>query len=104
VYIDAKILLGCACDIPSYAYTYNFALTPNWPRFSSYATDIHAYLKEVVSVFDLCKYMTFQHEVTRAEWQTFLGSGRSRSRKPLPMVQKGTSMKNAISASTPQAS
>ena len=24
---------GCACDIPSHAYTYPFALNPDWPRF-----------------------------------------------------------------------
>ncbi len=27
---------GCACDIPSHAYTYQFALNPDWPRFFSY--------------------------------------------------------------------
>ncbi len=26
---------GCACDIPSHAYTYPFALNPDWPRFVS---------------------------------------------------------------------
>jgi cation diffusion facilitator CzcD-associated flavoprotein CzcO len=60
---------GCACDIPSHAYTYPFALNPNWPRFFSYAPDIHAYLHRVAEVFGLRKYITFRTEVTRAEWQ-----------------------------------
>ena len=32
---------GCACEIPSHAYTYNFALNPDWPRFFSHAPDTH---------------------------------------------------------------
>ncbi|KAH6259915.1 hypothetical protein HBI42_095670 [Parastagonospora nodorum] len=64
---------GCACDIPSHAYTLNFALNPDWPRFFSYAPDIQKYLLKVVEVFDLRKYMTFNTEVVRAEWQEETG-------------------------------
>jgi len=35
---------GAACDIPSHAYTYQFALNPDWPRFFSYSPDIWKYL------------------------------------------------------------
>ena len=63
------VIIGCACDIPSHAYTLNFALNPDWPRFFSYAPDIHKYLCKVVDVFDLRKYMTFDTEVIRSEWQ-----------------------------------
>lgn len=44
-------------------------MNPDWPRFFSYAPDIHKYLTKVVDVFDLRKYMTFNTEVVRAEWQ-----------------------------------
>ncbi|KAJ4376381.1 hypothetical protein N0V83_001664 [Neocucurbitaria cava] len=64
---------GCACDIPSHAYTLNFALNPDWPRFFSYAPDIQNYLAKVVEVFDLRKYMTFNTEVIRSEWQDDTG-------------------------------
>lgn len=47
----------------------NFALNPDWPRFFSYAPDIHKYLSKICDVFDLRKYMTFKTEVLRAEWQ-----------------------------------
>ncbi|KAF2444597.1 FAD/NAD(P)-binding domain-containing protein [Karstenula rhodostoma CBS 690.94] len=54
---------GCACDIPSHAYTMNFALNPDWPRFFLYAPDIHKYLCKICDAFDLRKYMTFNTEV-----------------------------------------
>lgn len=66
-------MTGCACDIPSHAYTLNFALNPDWPRFFSYAPDILKYLEKVCNVFDLYKYMTFNTEATRAEWQNETG-------------------------------
>lgn len=47
----------------------NFALNPDWPRFFSYAPDIHKYLCKICDVFDLRKYMTFNTEVVRSEWQ-----------------------------------
>jgi cation diffusion facilitator CzcD-associated flavoprotein CzcO len=64
---------GCACDIPSHAYTLNFALNPDWPRFFSYAPDIQKYLLNVVEVFNLRKYMTFNTEVVKSEWQEEAG-------------------------------
>lgn len=64
---------SCACDVPSHAYTLNFALNPDWPRYFSYATDIHEYLGKVCDVFGLRKYMTFNTEVIRAEWQDDVG-------------------------------
>lgn len=47
----------------------NFALNPDWPRYFSYAPDIQKYLAKVAETFDLRKYMTFNTEVVRAEWQ-----------------------------------
>lgn len=67
---------GCACDIPSHAYTYNFALNPDWPRYFSYAPDIWKYLDKVCSVFDLRKYMTFRTEVVEARWDDDAGQWR----------------------------
>lgn len=75
---------GCACDIPSHAYTLNFALNPDWPRFFSYALDIHKYLAKVVEVFDLRKYMTFNTEVVRAEWQEEAGRWKVTLRQQSP--------------------
>ena len=54
---------------PSHAYTYNFVLNPDWPRFFSYAPDIHAYLSKVIDTFELRKCMTFNTEVVGSYWQ-----------------------------------
>lgn len=75
---------GCACDIPSHAYTLNFALNPDWPRFFSYAPDILKYLEKVCDVFDLRKYMTFNTEVIRAEWQDDVGKWKITLRQKTP--------------------
>jgi cation diffusion facilitator CzcD-associated flavoprotein CzcO len=64
---------GCACDIPSHAYTYSFALNPDWPRFFSYSPDIWAYLDKVCEVWGLRKYMTFSSEVVGCYWQQETG-------------------------------
>ncbi|KAF2729694.1 FAD/NAD(P)-binding domain-containing protein [Polyplosphaeria fusca] len=75
---------GCACDIPSHAYTLNFALNPDWPRYFSYSPDIHEYLKKVVEVFDLRKYMTFNTEVVHAQWHDDTGKWRVKLRQTTP--------------------
>jgi hydroxyversicolorone monooxygenase len=60
---------GCACDIPSHAYTYSFALNPDWPSFFSPAKDIWNYLDRVCKTWNLRKYMTFSTEVLSCHWQ-----------------------------------
>lgn len=59
---------GAACDIPSHAYQYAFALNPAWPRFFSPSEHIWAYLDRVCETFDLRRFMKFRSEVTKAEW------------------------------------
>lgn len=64
---------GCACDIPSHAYTLPFALNPEWPRFFSYSPDIWKYLNKVCEVWGLRKYMHFNTEVVGCYWQQDTG-------------------------------
>ncbi|KAF4630307.1 hypothetical protein G7Y89_g7832 [Cudoniella acicularis] len=59
---------GAACDVPSHAYTYNFALNPDWSRYASDSEDIWKYLDKVCEVFDLRKYMTFNTEIIGCYW------------------------------------
>ncbi|KAH6715848.1 flavin-binding monooxygenase-like protein [Leptodontidium sp. MPI-SDFR-AT-0119] len=59
---------GCACDIPSHAYTYSFALNPDWSQFFSSAQEIWSYLDRVVTTFNLRQYMKFSTEVLEARW------------------------------------
>lgn len=64
---------GAACDVPSHAYTYPFALNPDWPKFASGAVDIWNYLDKVCDTFDLRKYMTFNTEVIGCFWDEEAG-------------------------------
>nr|POE51571.1 putative sterigmatocystin biosynthesis monooxygenase stcw [Quercus suber] len=75
---------GCACDIPSHAYTYQFALNPDWPRFFSYSPDIWKYLDKVCNTFDLRKYMHFRSEVVGCYWNEEKGQWRVKIRETQP--------------------
>jgi cation diffusion facilitator CzcD-associated flavoprotein CzcO len=44
-------------------------LNPDWPRFFSYAPDIHAYLSKAIDTLELRKCMTFSTEVVESYWQ-----------------------------------
>ncbi|KAI7364285.1 putative sterigmatocystin biosynthesis monooxygenase [Hortaea werneckii] len=75
---------GCACDIPSHAYTYQFALNPDWPRFFSYSPDIWKYLSAVCETFGLRKYMTFNVEVIGCYWDDAKGQWLVKLRESKP--------------------
>ncbi|KAJ9644119.1 hypothetical protein H2201_007096 [Coniosporium apollinis] len=75
---------GCACDIPSHAYTYAFALNPDWPRFFSYSPDIWKYLDRVCETFGLRKYMNFNTQVVGAYWQEEQGKWKVKLRQTKP--------------------
>jgi cation diffusion facilitator CzcD-associated flavoprotein CzcO len=34
---------GAGCDIPCHAYSFNFALNPDWPQYCAYQKDIWKY-------------------------------------------------------------
>lgn len=78
---------GCACDIPSHAYTYQFALNPDWPRFFSYSPDIWKYLDKVCEVFGLRKYMNFNTEVIGCYWNESKGQWNVKLRETKPGQQ-----------------
>ncbi|KAK0110359.1 hypothetical protein ONS96_001975 [Cadophora gregata f. sp. sojae] len=59
---------NAACDVPSHACTFNFALNPDWPLYASRSPDIWKYLDKVCEVFDLRKYMTFNTAVVGCYW------------------------------------
>lgn len=75
---------GAACDIPSHAYTYNFALNPDWPKFFSQSPDIFTYLEKVVETFDLRRLMTFNTEVVGCFWQEEKGEWLVKLREHKP--------------------
>ncbi|ATZ53328.1 hypothetical protein BCIN_09g01960 [Botrytis cinerea B05.10] len=64
---------GAACDVPSHAYAFPFALNPDWPKYASGSKDIWNYLDKVCEVFDLKKYMTFNTEIVGCFWDEETG-------------------------------
>ncbi|TVY80271.1 putative sterigmatocystin biosynthesis monooxygenase [Lachnellula suecica] len=75
---------GAACDVPSHAYTYNFALNPDWPRYASRSPDIWKYLDKVCETFDLRKYMTFNTEIIGCYWNEEAGEWTVKLRQTSP--------------------
>ncbi|KIW29741.1 uncharacterized protein PV07_05530 [Cladophialophora immunda] len=61
---------GCACDIPSHIYQFNWAMNPNWSHYYSDAREIFEYFKGVVDTHGLRKYIKLQHQVIRASWNS----------------------------------
>jgi cation diffusion facilitator CzcD-associated flavoprotein CzcO len=60
---------GCACDIPSVCYQFNWQRKPDWSQYYSGAKEIFDYFRWVAESNDLLKYVQFKHTVVGAEWQ-----------------------------------
>src|ERR1700740_2292077 len=60
---------GCACDVPSYLYSFSFAPNPDWPRAFSGQEHIRAYLERVTDTFGLRPHVRFGAEVKEARWE-----------------------------------
>ncbi|PVH89057.1 flavin-binding monooxygenase-like protein [Cadophora sp. DSE1049] len=75
---------GAACDVPSHAYTFNFALNPDWPLYASRSPDIWKYLDKVCEVFDLREYMTFNTVVVGCYWNEEEGQWTVKLRQTTP--------------------
>ncbi|MFN3458376.1 MAG: flavin-containing monooxygenase, partial [Novosphingobium sp.] len=55
---------GLTCDTPSHAYSYSFALNPDWSAYYATGPEIHAYFKGVAERFGVMPYVRFNSEVT----------------------------------------
>ncbi|KAK7885642.1 hypothetical protein LTR67_009993 [Exophiala xenobiotica] len=65
---------NAACDAPSYTYQFNFAMSPDWPKFYSNSATIHEYISGVVDKLDLRKYIQFNSEVVSATFDEETGT------------------------------
>ncbi|MCP5026705.1 MAG: NAD(P)/FAD-dependent oxidoreductase [Actinomycetia bacterium] len=59
---------GIACDVPSHAYSYSFALNPNWSHHFAPGDEIQAYFEKVAHDFEIDGLIEFGKEIERAEW------------------------------------
>ncbi|MFO0723816.1 MAG: NAD(P)/FAD-dependent oxidoreductase [Myxococcota bacterium] len=65
---------GCACDVPSYLYSYSFAPSTDWSRMYAESAEIRAYLERVAADFEVKPHLRFQAELSQARWDE--GSAR----------------------------
>lgn len=56
---------GCACDVPSYVYSYSFEPGPNWSRMFSPGKEIQDYLLHRVEKYDLRRHMQFNMGISQ---------------------------------------
>jgi cation diffusion facilitator CzcD-associated flavoprotein CzcO len=59
---------GCAVDIPTHAYSFSFALNPNWSRVFAPQQEIEDYLLGVVDKYGLRERIALNTEVLEAAW------------------------------------
>jgi 4-hydroxyacetophenone monooxygenase len=61
---------GCGVDTPGHLYTFSFAPNPDITRYFAKRDEVHAYLKKLVSDFDIQRHIRFHTEVLQAEYET----------------------------------
>jgi len=59
---------GCACDVPSYLYSYSFEIKTDWSRPYGPQPEILAYLEHCAEKYGLLPHCRFGDAVKRARW------------------------------------
>jgi cation diffusion facilitator CzcD-associated flavoprotein CzcO len=59
---------GCACDVPSALYSFEFAPNPNWSRTFAPASEIRDYVQRVADEYDVSRRAVLGTEVLQATW------------------------------------
>lgn len=57
---------GCACDVPSVAYSYSFEQVPDWSRSFAGSAEIQRYIHHCVAKFGLSPWLRFGKAVSKA--------------------------------------
>lgn len=60
---------GCACDIPSYLYSFSFEQNPHWSRMFAPWDEILAYLKHCAEKYDIAGHIRYGAEVVEGTWR-----------------------------------
>ncbi len=64
---------GCACDIPSYLYSYSFEQNPHWTRMFAGWDEILEYLEHCAEKYGLTDHIRYGAEVTEAAFDEASG-------------------------------
>jgi cation diffusion facilitator CzcD-associated flavoprotein CzcO len=70
---------GCACDIPSYLYSFSFAPSTEWTRMYPGQQEIHDYLKRCVERYGLAPYLRLNTRFQEAIWSESAGAWNVRA-------------------------
>ena len=65
---------GCACDIPSFLYSYSFEPNPNWSSTFSPQEEILDYLKYCVNKYDLDPHINYNTAITKLKFNEDKGN------------------------------
>ncbi|TDD58772.1 NAD(P)/FAD-dependent oxidoreductase [Kribbella antibiotica] len=75
---------GCACDVPSYLYSYSFEQNPHWSRMFAPWEEILAYLERCAEKYGIADKIRYGAEVTEAafdetsgEWTVTVNGGET---------------------------
>lgn len=60
---------GLACDVPSHAYTYEFAPNPEWSAYFVGGPEIQAYFEKAVDDYGIRPLIRFGSEVAALDWR-----------------------------------
>ena len=64
---------GCACDVPSYVYSYSFEPNPNWSSIFGKSEEIQSYIKGCVEKYQLAPHFRFNEGIKKAVFDDHLG-------------------------------
>src|SRR5215207_7077734 len=64
---------GCACDVPSYLYSFSFEQNPRWTRMFAPWDEILAYLKHCATKYGIAARIRYGAEVTDAAYDATTG-------------------------------
>jgi cation diffusion facilitator CzcD-associated flavoprotein CzcO len=67
---------GCACDVPSFLYSFSFATRQEWPQPYGTQPEVQAYLEECVERFGLKQHIRLATKVESAKWDEALSKWR----------------------------
>jgi cation diffusion facilitator CzcD-associated flavoprotein CzcO len=63
---------GCACDVPSFLYSYSFARKSNWSRIFAEQPEIQRYLLDVAERHSITPHIHFETEALKSTWDESL--------------------------------
>jgi cation diffusion facilitator CzcD-associated flavoprotein CzcO len=64
---------GCACDVPSYLYSFSFEQNPRWTRMFAPWDEILAYLRHCADKYGITDHIRYGAEVTEAAFDESTG-------------------------------